>query len=149
MTRKRTARTVWLPMAPKGLRAPLFRATRTALAIAHLQNLDLVSRGTATVDELWHLVEQAFTWARVAELLGQGEAEMAAQLELATGVVERYGRTGRIGFSGVEYQLAKLGVDVMDELARLVDQPTAVLATVWSEAKVGALRSARDYGSSN
>ena len=140
MTRKRTRRKVWLPMAPKGLRAPLFPETRTALAIAHLQNLDLVSRGTATEDELWHLVEQALTWSRVAELLGLGEPEMAAQLELATRVVERYARTGRIGFSGLEYSAAKRGVDVMDELARLVDQPTASQAVAWSEAQVAGLR---------
>jgi hypothetical protein len=140
MGRKRTHRKVWMPMAPKGLRAPLFKDTRTALAIAHLQNLDLVSRGTATEAELWHLVEQAFTWSRVAQLLGEGEPEMAAQLELTTRVVERYVRTGRVGFSGVEYQAAKLGLDVMDQLASKVDHPTATLATVWSEAQVDRLR---------
>ena len=140
MTRKQTPRRIWQPLPPKGLRAPLFVQTRTTLAIAHLENLDLVSRGKATEDELWHLVEQALTWSRVAHLLGVGEPEMAAQLELATQVVQRYGRTGRIGFSGVEYQAAKQGVDVMDELARLVDQPTAAQATAWSEARIRRLR---------
>ncbi len=127
-------------MAPKGLRAPLFGPTRTALAVAHLQNLDLISRGVASEDEVWHLVEQALTWSRVAQLIDRGQDEMAAQLELATRVVERYGRSGRIGFTGLEYQAAKRGVDVMDELARLVDQPTALQATVWSEARVAQLR---------
>lgn len=140
MTRKRTRRKVWLPMAPKGLRAPLFAETRSALAIAHMQNLDLISRGTASQDEVWHLVEQALTWSRVAQLLGQGEPEMAEQVTVATQVVQRFQRTGRVGFSGTEYQAAKFGLDVMDELARLVDQPKASQAAAWSEAQVAGLR---------
>lgn len=143
MTRKATTRKVWPLLPPKGLRPPpdpLFAATQTTLAIAHAQNLDLISRGTATEDEVWHLVEQALTWSRVAQLLGQGEPEMAEQVEVATQVVQRYGRTSRAGFTGLEYQVAKRGLDVMDQLASLVDHPTACQAAEWSEAQVAGLR---------
>lgn len=119
---------------------PLWPQTRSALAIAHMQNLDLISRSTASQDEVWHLVEQALTWSRVAQLLGQGEPEMAEQVQMATQVVQRYQRTGRVGFSGPEYSAAKRGIDVMDELARLVDQPTASQAAAWSEAQMANLR---------
>lgn len=105
-----------------------------------MQNLDLISRGTASQDEVWHLVEQALTWSRVAQLLGQGEPEMAEQVTVATQVVQRYQRTGRVGFSGLEYSAAKRGIDVMDELARLVDQPTASQAVAWSEGQVARLQ---------
>lgn len=127
----------------------LFPATRSALAIAHAQNLDLISKGTATPDEVWHLVEQALTWSRVAQLLGQGEPEMAVQVDVATQVVQRFQRTGRVGFSGTEYQSAKFGLDVMDELARLVDQPTASQAVAWSEAQVAGLRRNATVGGLN
>jgi hypothetical protein len=50
--------------------------------------------------------------------MGIGLHEMAAQLAMLESVVQRYKRTGRIGLSGPEYQLAKDGVDIMDELAR-------------------------------
>jgi hypothetical protein len=85
------------------------------------------------------LVGGVLTWSRAAELLGQGVPEMQAQLELATRVVERYGRTGRIGFSGVEYQAATFGVDVMDALASVVDQVTATAAAEWGELQVNKL----------
>lgn len=145
MTRKQriTKRRIWPALPPKGLRRKLDSGQQTDLAIAHLQNLDLISRGTATEDEVWHLVEQCLTWSRVAELLGLGQDEMAAQLEVATRVVERYGRTGKVGFSGVEYQAAKRGIDIMDELARLVDQPTASQACEWSERQVALLRAGK------
>jgi hypothetical protein len=83
-----------------------------------------------------HLVEQTLTWSRVADLLGYRVEDMRAQLELSTRVVERFGRTGRVGFSGVEYQLAKLGIEVMDDLAEQVDQPTALQAANWSEDRI-------------
>jgi hypothetical protein len=122
MTRKRCHRRVRHALPPRCLRPKLLRDQVTDLALAHLQNLDLISKGQASEDEMWHLVEAALLWSKV---------------------VERFARTGRIGFSGVEYQAAKLGVDVMDELARKVDQPTTSSATVWSEAQVDKLRRQR------
>ena len=137
--KKRCHRQVLAPLPPRGLRPKLARNQVIDLALAHLTNLDLISRGQAGETELWHMVAGVFTWSRVADLLGVGVDEMRAQLELVTRVVERYGRTGRVGFSGTEYQAAKLGVDVMDQLAELVDEPTAVAAAEWGEARVNAL----------
>lgn len=142
MSRKRTPRKVWVPLPPRGLRPKLDKAQVTDLALAHLTNLDLIAHGQADEDVLWQMVGGVFTWSRVADMLQAGQDEMRAQLELATRLVERFGRTGRIGFSGVEYQAAKRGVEVMDELAWLVDKPTAVAAAEWGEARVSALASA-------
>jgi hypothetical protein len=136
MTRKRRHRRITIPLPPRGLRPMLDRSQLTDLALAHVANLDALARGQADTTTLWHVVEAAFTWSRAAQLLRTGEAEMAQQLAMLEGVVERYKRTGRIGLSGPEYQLAKAGVDIMDELARLVDVPTAVAAAAWSEARV-------------
>ena len=136
MTRKRTHRKVIIPLPPRGLRPMLDRSQLTDLALAHVANLDALAHGQATPTTLWHAVEAAFTWSRAAQLMQLGEAEMAQQLAMLEAVVERYRRTGRIGLSGPEYQLAKAGVDIMDELARLVDVPTAVAAAAWSEARV-------------
>jgi hypothetical protein len=143
MSRKRTMRRPITPLPPRGLRPKLSQDQLTDLALAHIVNLDLIAHGKADEEVLWQMVGGVFTWTRVAQLLQVGVDEMAAQLEVATRVVERYGRTGRIGFSGTEYQLAKLGVNVMDELAALVDQPTASIAADWSEARVNALASGR------
>lgn len=142
MSRKHTPRKVWVPMPPRGLRPKLAKDQLTDLALAHLTNLDLISRGQADEEILWHMVEAVLLWSRVADMLQVGQDEMRAQLEMATRMVERFGRTGRVGFSGVEYQAAKRGVEVMDELASIVDKPTAVAAADWSEARVNALAAA-------
>ena len=139
MTRKRCYRRATIPMPPRGLRPKLDRGQLTDLALAHIANLDALARGGANSTTLWHAVEAAFTWSRVAQLLDVGEAEMAEQLAMLERVLLRYQRTGKIGFSGPEYQLGKDGVAVMDELAAMVDTPTAVAACAWSEARVDAL----------
>jgi hypothetical protein len=130
-------------MPPRGLRPKLDRGQLTDLALAHIANLDALARGSADSTTLWNAVEAAFTWSRVAQLLGAGEAEMAEQLVLLERVLERYQRTGKAGFSGPEYVLAKQGVDIMDELAEMVDTPTAIAACAWSEARVDALVAAQ------
>jgi len=139
MSRKRCQRRVWVPLPPRGLRPRLSAGQVSELAMAHIVNLDAIARGEADEDTLWQMVGGVLTWSRVADLLGAGVEEMRAQLETATRVVERYGRTGRIRYSGTEYQAAKLGVQWMDDLAEIVDQHTAIAAAEWSEERVNQL----------
>lgn len=146
MTRKRMRRQVVTPMPPRGLRPRFARQVLTHIALAHIETLDEIARGGATEATLWHMVEAAFTWQRVAQVLRVGEPEMLQQLQLATQVVERYRDCGRIAFTGPEYQLAKLGVQVMDALAEQVDEATAKAAAAWSNAKIDQLVAhARQY----
>lgn len=140
MTRKHTRRRVIVPLPPKGLRPKLARDQLRDLGICHLQNLDAVATGQGTEATLWQVVGAALTWSKVAELLKVGEPEMREQLELTSSLVERFGRTGRVLFTGTEYQVAKEGVQVMDQLAEITDRPTAVKAADWSEAKVDELQ---------
>lgn len=135
MTRKHCHRRPVVPLPPRGLRPKLTADQLRDLGLAHLVNLDTLAKGEADESTLWQWVGGCLTWSRVAELLKVGEAEMKAQLELVAAVVERYGRTGRAVFTGPEYQLAKLGVGYMDDLAAIVDRPTAIAAADWSEAR--------------
>ena len=139
MSRKRCRRRVWLPLPRRELRPKLSRDQVRDLGAAHITNLDLVARGQGTEALLWDTVGAVLLWSKVAEELQAGIDEMAEQVQLATSMVQRYGRTGRVGFSGTEYQLAKRGVEVMDQLAERVDRPTAVMAAAWSEARVQAM----------
>ncbi|MEI8327311.1 MAG: hypothetical protein WCH44_18480, partial [Betaproteobacteria bacterium] len=74
--------------------------------------------------------------------LDMGIEQMTEQLDLATRLVETYRRTNRILFTGPDYQLAKDGVCVMDQLAALVDRPTAVKASEWSEQRLNEMAAA-------
>ncbi len=128
-----------LARMPRAFRPKLDRSQLVDLGLVHITNLDNILAGTAETDVLWHYVGSILTWSKVAEALELGVDEMVQQRQVADRLVDRYRTTGRIGFTGADYQLAKLGMDVMDELARLVDRPTAIRAADWSEAKLQAL----------
>jgi UDP-N-acetylmuramate-alanine ligase len=135
MSRKKCTRRRIEAMPPRGLRPKLTKDQQLDLAIVHMQNLDLVATGRADAQVMLHLVEQSLTWLAVADLMGSRVEEMQQQLQLATQVMRRFGRTGRVGFSGPEYQLAKVGVEVMDDLAQRADKATAVAGAAWAEAE--------------
>lgn len=129
-------------MPPRGLRPKLAKDQVLDLGLVHAVNLDAIAKGQADEAMLWDWVGGVLTWSKVAELLQIGVDEMNEQLGLATRLVERYGRTGRVAFDGPDYQLAKVGMDVMDQLAERVDRHTANVAADWSEAKVNEMAEA-------
>ena len=131
-----------LARLPAGLRPKLRADTVRDLALCHIQNLDAITTGGATLDTLWHWVESVLTWYRVAQLIQAGEDEMTVQIEVAVRLVERYGRSQLVRFDGHDYQLAKRGLMVMDKLALMVDWPTATQAVLWSMAEVARMNDA-------
>lgn len=131
------------PLPPRGLRPRLAPGQVRDLGLVHWSNLDALATGHGSEQLLWQVVGGVLTWSRVAEMLAERNAdytpavqEMRAQLELSTRLVQRYGASGRVGLTGPDYQLAKRGAAVMDELAVVVDRATAVAAADWSERRV-------------
>lgn len=120
-------------------RVPLSASQLVELGICHNENFDLIVRGQADTEVMWHFVESVLTWWKVAQELGTGQPEMDEQLEVATCLVERWSRTGRVRFDGPGLQLARAGVCHMDDLAGLVDLTTARAASAWSNAEVNRL----------
>lgn len=131
-----------IPVAYKRPRARLAPDQVRDLALVHNMTLDALAKGHAGPAVMWELVEGALTWSRVADLIHLDQDEMRGQLELATRVVERYGATGRVALEGLEYDVARHGVMVMDELASRVDVVTAIAAAEWSERRLVVLMSA-------
>lgn len=140
--RKPVSKTELLARMPLALRPKLPPDQVLDIGLVHIMNLDDIAKGNATEETLWHLVEAVLTWSRAAEVLQRYLPEMEAQLQLASRMVERFGSTGRVAFTGVDYQLAKEGVRVMDALAAIVDRATALGATAWSRARVLELNAA-------
>jgi len=138
--RKRCTRRPVTPLPPPGLRQKLSREQVRELAHLHYGNLDLMARsGMATPNILWELMASTLTWSRAAELSGLATEDMHAQIDLMTAVAQRYRDTGRIGFSGYQYQQAKAGAAVMDALAETVDLHIAKAAADWSEQRIAAI----------
>ncbi|MDP4300382.1 hypothetical protein [Leptothrix discophora] len=136
MTRKHCPRRPIQPLPPRGLRPKLDADQLVDLGLVHACNLDDLVVGRATETTLQDWVACALTWSRAADLLGAGVAEMTEQLMLTTAVLDRYRHTGRIELTSAEYATARAGLQVMDELARLVDRATAVEAARWSEGRM-------------
>lgn len=141
MSRKRCHRRAIVPQPPRGLRAKLDAGQVRTLSLFHVVNLDAIARGDADDSILWDMARAVLTWHRAAELCGRGEPEMREQLHLVERLIQRYSRTGRVAFDGPDYQLAKAGLEVMDQLAREVDRQDAIAATEWAEREVNRLAS--------
>lgn len=135
MNRRPTKREL-LARMPRAFRPRLRPDQVQDLGLCHIVNLDAIASGQAGPSMLWDWIGSVLTWVRAAELSGAGVLEMTAQLEVAVRLVERFGRTGLVRFDGPDYQLAKLGLQAMDELARTIDRATAIAAADWSEAEV-------------
>ena len=120
----------------RGLRPKLDASQVLDLGLVHIINLDAIAHGRATEEILWHFVGGILTWSKVADMLDLGADAMVEQLGLAGRLVDRYKRTGHIVFTGPDYQLAKAGCTLMDELALVADRPTACAAADWSEARL-------------
>jgi hypothetical protein len=147
---RRLSRNEILARLHTGLRPKLSKSQVQDLGLTHIGNLDTIAQGKPSEEVLWQWIGGALTGSYVAGVLERRDREryaevanaMRLQLDLCTAVVERYGRTGRIGFTGLEYQCAKDACEWMDALAAVVDRPTALRAADWSEAKVNQM--ARD-----
>lgn len=137
--RKPLSKTELIARLHRGPRPKLTHDQRLDLGLCHAVNLDVIARGEAQESMLWDWVGSVLTWSKAAEMLGLGVDEMVEQLALAERLVSRYGRTGRVAFDGPDYQLAKVGLEVMDQLAHQVDRPTAVAAADWSERRVNEM----------
>lgn len=124
--------------AVRGLRADQLRD----LSLCHHQNLDAISLGAADPSMIWDYTGGVFTWWKVSRMLGVGIDEMDVQLEVATRLVERFGKAHRVLFTGPDLQLARDGVVVMDLLAAQVDMRTATLAAEWSEREINRMANA-------
>ena len=143
--RKRCHRRPITARPPIGLRClgPKLEADQiAALAIAHHTHVDLIVNGKGTPELLWEMAGAALGWSRCAEVLGMGETEIAADLETIAAVLKRWERTGRVGYTGLELQRARAGLEVVDQLARLVDLPTALAGMNWAEEEITRRRNA-------
>lgn len=142
MKRRPASRAELLARMPRAFRPKLDASQRRDLGLCHISNLDSIARGEAVEQNLWDWAGAVLTWSKAAELFGSGIEEMAQQRELVARLVNRYRETGRILFSGPDYQLAKEGVEIMDALADAIDRPTAVRAADWGETTLNAMSSA-------
>lgn len=140
MSRLPTHQAKPISMVPKWCRPRLEQAKVNQIELIHLAHVDAIVRGIGTVDLLWDILESLLTWSDVAKRMDLGAPEIVAQIDLYQAVLDRYQRTGKVGYSGPEYQLAVKGTVHMTLLASEVDQLTALKAAEWAEQQVVQLK---------
>ncbi|KQY83727.1 hypothetical protein [Pelomonas sp. Root1444] len=134
MPRQRLTRDQLLARAQRTFPVRMTKRDLVHVGIAHIDTLNDIATGRGTFASLRDWASNVLTWYRAAQLMSIGIDEMAEQRECCARLVERFERTGRVAFDGPDYQLAKHGVDVMDELARRVPRAIALEAVAWSTA---------------
>lgn len=112
------------PVLPKFWRPKLPDSAKTTVQVIHWDLLQRFTDGSATEVELWDWVETGYTYQQMARLLQADgapitpEAVAAIEEQVSTydSVIQRFMRTGRPGFSGSEYLVARAAVQTMDTL---------------------------------
>jgi len=120
MSRKRCRRRIWAPIPRREFLPKLPPDQVTELGLGHSTNLDLIARGAADAQVMWDLVACVLMWSKAAEALQAGVDEMLEQLQLTDAMVRQ----------------------VMDQLAELVDKPTAIACAEWGLMKMQAAAAA-------
>lgn len=120
---------------------------------AKLTHWDLVYRftdGTATPEVLWDWMETGFTYSQMMRLLAEDGTPftdealtaISEQLLIYESVAARFTRTGRVGFSGQELQIARAAAFVMDGLIEMDRHGIATRAALWSTEQMVKVRAA-------
>lgn len=119
-----------LDSVPRWLRPKMPADKVTSLGVVHITNVDQIRSGTATIDTLWDMTHAVLTWVYVARVLDRGLPEIQPMVHLCDQMLAHHRATDRVEFTGEQYEVAKLGAIVMDQLAELADEVTAEQAAM-------------------
>ena len=125
---------------PKFWRPVLSSEVKLDAKVIHWDLVNRISSGAATFDDLRDWIETGLTYSQMMQLLAEDGTEftaealdaIAGQIGIYESVIERYGRTGRVGFSGPELLTARAAACVMDGLIELDRHGIAERAAHWS-----------------
>lgn len=119
--------------------------------MTHWNLFDCILIGTATSSVLWDWVETGFTYGQFMRLLAADGVEftdeaaqaIADQINIYDAVIDRYRKTGRVGFNGEQINIARAAAQVMDGLIELDRHGIAIKAARWSMEQMAKIR--RDF----
>lgn len=139
---------------PKFWRPSVTTSQRIECQVIHWDLIDRFTNGTATPEDLWDWMETGYTYSQMMVLLDQSgipftSESMAAicdQMDIYAHVVDRWKRTGRVGFSGPELCIAKAAAHVMDALIELDRFGIAETAAIWSAQQMARIRALHGQG---
>lgn len=133
---------------PKFWRPKLPASVRTTAQIVHWDLITRFTDGTAGAEELWDWIETGFTYSQIARLLAADGVEfdpealnrLAEQFNTYESVIDRFRKTGRIGFDADQLRIARAAAEVMDALIDMDRHGIAERAARWSVEQMAAMR---------
>lgn len=133
---------------PKWFRPKLDADQIVSCKVAHWDLIGRITSGIATEHDMWDMVHTALTYSELMRLLeadgtlftDEAKAAITEHLETMPAVVDRYRKTGRVGFSGEQLLAARAAAEIMEQLIEMDRFGFAVLATEWAKAETDRIR---------
>lgn len=146
MSSRTPRRPRWPKKPPPGLRPRLDRLKVLSTHLVHAENIAMIASGQGTQQTLYDHAHAVLVWLTLARDYHERYGTLAETLRVLEAayaavepLIERWQRTGRVGFTGPELQMAREATPHMDAMAELVDRDDADAA---GRAAVKALREA-------
>jgi hypothetical protein len=135
---------------PKWLRRKLDGDQIVSCKVAHLDLISRFTNGTATEHDMWDMLHTALTYSEMMRLLeesgivftDEAKAAVVEHLESMPGVIDRYRKTGRVGFNGEQLLAARAASMVTEQLIEMDRFGIALRASEWAKVKTEQARSA-------
>lgn len=133
---------------PKFWRPKLTSRVQLDAKLIHWDLIDRFTKGAATADDLWDWIETGLTYSEIMRLLIEDGTEFTEESALAiaslldshASVIQRYVKTGRIGFDYAELLAARAAAEVMDQLIEMDRHGIAEKAACWSTEQMQSIR---------
>lgn len=133
---------------PKFWRPKLTPQVQLDAKVIHWDLIDRFTKGAATADDLWDWIETGLTYSEIMRLLIEDGTEFTEESALAiaslldnhASVIQRYMKTGRIGFDYAELLAARAAAEVMDQLIEMDRHGIAEKAAIWSTGQMQSIR---------
>lgn len=133
---------------PKFWRPKLKSSQCLDAKVIHWDLITRFSSGTATSDDLWDWLETGYTYVRIMQLQIEDGREftpeavgaMSDQIDIYASVIDRFRRTGRVGFSGTELLTARSAACIMDGLIEIDRHGIALRAGHWAVEQMNKIR---------
>ena len=133
---------------PKFWRPKLNESKKLNCKVIHWDLISRFTDGTADSEVLWDWIETGFTYAQMMTLLHEDGIEfteeawvtLADQIAIYPAVIERFRTTGRVGFNGVQLNIARAAGYVMDDLILMDRHGIAVKAGLWAVEQMTKIR---------
>lgn len=125
---------------PKWFRPRVTPEQQSTCKVIHWDLIASITGPAATKNDMLEWIANALTYSQMMRLMIEDGREftteacalMAEQLLIVPKLVDRYRATGRVGFTGIELQVARAAAYVMDDVIELDRHGIADQAARWS-----------------